>query len=228
MRIRRFFLAFIFCALPQAAAAAPETDGLVGCDAAYYGDDVTAGTPDYHLPVPRPVAVPTPIELKERVALDKKSYADVYRILKDENSCSRFFGGPSQAVEAFNELALRLKKESLNDAAIAINMSGSFQTFRNARTGAQYRLFDKALVNTNGLLLRPPDSLSARERVRVGSFASTTRQAKALMFLHELGHLIPRPEGGWALPNDGGDVGLSKRNTKKVESNCLEQLLALK
>lgn len=234
MRVRQIFLAFTLCALPHILAAAATdgstdvSDGFADCEMMYLGDEA-ARAPEYHVPALRPVAVPTPLGMKERNALETNSYADVYNILKEDNSCSRFFGGPMQAVEVFNELARRLKKKALDNRDIAVRMSGNFETFFNAQTGAQYRIFEEATVNSNGPLLRRPASERERERMRVGRFPSGTRQARALMFLHEVGHLVPRAGGGgWVLPNDGDNLRLSDKNTKTVEENCIEQLTALK
>lgn len=233
MRARHFFLALLFCALPHAAAAtsaAAPTDngsGTDGCDVSYVGGEA-AGAPEYRVPSPVSVAVPPPINLKELTALDEQSYVDVYRILKEENECSRFFGGPAQSVEAFNELTRRLKRKSLKNRAIGVRMSGGFTTYRNHQTGATYRLFEEAAVNTDGPLFR---KVSAHERnaeqSRVGSYPTQTRAANALVFLHELGHVVARAAGGWVLPNDGDDRALSERNTKTVEENCAQQLTAL-
>ncbi len=226
MRFRYFFLAIIFCALPHASAAALPTDGFDGCDVAY-DDDGAAGTPDYHLPAPRPIVAPTPLSLKEKITLDRQSYADVYGILKEENSCSRFFGGPAQAVEAFNQLALQLKKRPLNDNGVAVNMSGTFVTYRNALTGAGYRLFEQATINSNGPLFYKPMETAMRPPPRVGRFPVRTRQARALIFLHEIGHLVRNASGDWVLPNDGGNFRQNEQNTRKVEEHCAAQLLAL-
>lgn len=233
MRARQFFLALILCALPHAAAAAKaaaptaptDAPGTDGCDVSYVGGDVTGAT-DYHAPAPAAVAVPAPLDLKEQAAMDEQSYVDVYSILKRENECSRFFGGPAQAVEVFNELARRIKRKPLGNRAVGVRMSGGFVTYRNHQTGATYRLFGEAMVNTNGPLFRKPKP-GDREESWVGSFAALTRQARALVFLHELGHLVARAGGGWLLPNDGDNRELSERNTRTVEENCSAQLTAL-
>lgn len=231
MRARHFFLALILCALPRAAAAAatapPPTDGTGtdGCEVAYVGGEAL-GAPDYYVPAPAPVAVPAPLDLKEQTALDEQSYVDVYGILKDENECSRFFGGPAQAVEVFNELARRLKRKPLGNRAVGVRMSGAFMTYRNHQTGAVYRLFEEATVNSDGPVFRKT-SAHEREVSRVGSYVAQTRAAKALVFLHELGHVVAGAGGVWLLPNDGNDRELSERNTRTVEKNCADQLTAL-
>ena len=234
MRARHFFISLFLCALPHAAAAAtaappapPDGSDTDGCDVSYAGGEVT-GAPDYHVPAPAAVAVPAPLDLKEQVALDEQSYADVYGILKDENECSRFFGGPALAVEAFNEMARRLKRKPLGNRSVGVRMSGGFVTYRNHQTGAVYRLFEEATVNSDGPFFRRFDEPGKGNKLtRVGSFRAVTRPGRALMFLHELGHLVARAGGGWALPNDGDDRVLSTLNTRTVENKCAEQLTAL-
>lgn len=232
MRVRHFFLSLVFCALAHTAAAAcappgATTGGTDGCEVAYVGDDVTTGAVEYVIPAARKLAVPAPLDLKEQSALDEQSYGDVYAILKDENSCSRFFGGPSLAVEAFNELARRFKRKPLRDRAVGVRMTGTFVTYKNHQTGATYRLFKEATVNTDGPLFERSARLAERRQSRIGSFQSATRPGRALMYLHELGHVVAREDGEWVLPNDGDDHVQSELNTRKVEENCSEQLTAI-
>ena len=174
---------------------------------------------------PDPSPQPTPLDHEaERLAVGK-TYVDVFRALKDDNPCSRFFGGPRVAVTVFNEFARRLRRRTVGAGDVALIMSGDYTSYHDQRSGALYRLFDEALINNNGpfFVVPPPTGL----RFQVGRFPAATRRAKALMLLHELGHLIRGPSG-WLLPNDGGDATLSDRNTRTVESRCLEQLLALR
>jgi hypothetical protein len=178
-------------------------------------------------PAAAPAPVPTPLDTSVERLLDAGTYADVFRVLKDDNSCSRFFGGPARAVTAFNEFARRLRSGPLgagND--VAIRMRGDYTTYHDSLTGASYRIFKEEMVNSNGPFLRrapTPSTASAR----VGRFHALTRQARALTLLHELGHLLQGADGKWLLPNDGGDPALSERNTRTVESQCVGQLLAL-
>lgn len=180
-------------------------------------------------PEPAPDAAPAPTPLDpstERLAVGDV-YGDVFEVLKDDNTCSRFFGGPRVAVTVFNEFARRLQSRRLGAGGVALVMSGDYTKYRDGRTGASYRLFDEATINSDGpfaSLFTPP----AGRRVQIGRFPAETRQAKALMLLHELGHLIQEPGGPWLLPNDGGDRALSEHNTRTVELHCLGQLLALR
>jgi len=67
-----------------------------------------------------------------------------------------------------------------------------------------------------------------QSRIRqVGVFSPNTREARAALLLHELGHMIPNPNGGWLLRDDGDDYGLSAENTRQVIKVCREQISTL-
>lgn len=168
---------------------------------------------------------PTPLDQDAEGLAVGETYGDVFRALKDDNRCSRFFGGPRVAVTVFNKFARRLRRRALGAGGVGLVMSGRYALYRDARSGASYRLFDEAAVNGDGPFFVVPPPSGAR--FQVGRFPAATRRGKALMLLHELGHLIRGP-AGWLLPNDGGDAALSDRNTRTVESRCIEQLLALR
>lgn len=172
----------------------------------------------------KPVPVPTPLNAKAERLADRESYADVFRMLKDENACSTFFGGPARALTAFNEFARQLRTRSFGAGATSIRMSGHYALYSDRASGASYRLFDEAVINRDG----PFVSRASATTMHVGSFRADTRQARALMLLHELGHLIRGVDGRWLLPNDGNDGVLSDLNTKTVQSHCEEQLLTIK
>lgn len=181
---------------------------------------------DEVLPPVNASPVPTPLDLSSLDGLDKTSYTDVFRILKGDNGCSRFFGGARAALTVFNAFALQLRKKALGPGRVAIRMSGSYTHYQNMSSGASYRLFDETALNSQGPFLarnvRPEPSL-----LRVGRFRLETRQAKALILLHELGHLMKGADGKWLLPEDGGDDERSERNSWTVQSRCLAQLLSL-
>jgi hypothetical protein len=184
------------------------------------------GAEDVGDAAPAATPVPTPLDPSVERLVDKVTYADVFRVLKDDNSCSRFFGGPARAVTAFNQFARRLRSGPLGAGDVAIRMRGDYTNYHDALTGASYRIFDEETVNSDGPFLNRAPTTSA-QRTRVGRFQARTRQARALTLLHELGHLLEGADGRWLLPNDGGDPALSNRNTRTVESHCVGQLLAL-
>lgn len=231
MRLRNVFHAFALGVLIQTAATAQATltdgGGLNRVGRNLWGVNLVA-TVDNVSPTPAPVfAPPAPLDLAAVELADEESYMDVYGILKEENSCSRFFGGPAQALEAFNDFARRLRKKPVGDSGVAIKMSGAYTIYRNNRTGASFRLFDEASINSNGPFVIRVKLLHALQ-MRVGSFPVPSKGARALTLLHELGHLVRGTDGRWLLPNDGGDRRLSQRNTAEVEARCFEQLMALR
>jgi hypothetical protein len=167
---------------------------------------------------------PTPLDSGAEGLAVGSAYKDVYGALKGDNPCSRFFGGSRVAVTVLNEFSRRLSRKTLGARDVGLVMSGDYTLYHDMRTGASYRLFDNAVVNRAGPFAAVPTPSGAR--FRVGRFPAWSRKARALMLLHEMGHLVRGPDG-WLLPNDGGDAALSDRNTRTVESRCLGQLLAL-
>jgi hypothetical protein len=168
---------------------------------------------------------PTPLDIEAEGLVIGNTYGDVFRALKDDNTCSRFFGGPRVAVTVLNQLTRRVRRRSLGARNVGLVMSGDYTWYQDARSGASYRLFDEAAINSNGPFAVVPPPTAAR--FSVGRFPAASREARALMLLHELGHLV-RGKDGWLLPNDGGDAALSDRNTRKVEERCLKELLSLR
>jgi hypothetical protein len=171
--------------------------------------------------------LPAPQLLPAAGLADAASYADAFRVLGEDSSCSRFYGGPRLALTVLNSLALQLKRRALGNGPVGIRMSGDYTIYRDGSARGTYRLFGEAFINTNGpFLMRVV--IPHTPRMQVGRFPAETRQAKALLLLHEVGHLVLAPGGSeWLLPDDGGDARLSERNTQAVESQCLKQLLAL-
>jgi hypothetical protein len=171
-------------------------------------------------------SLPVPGLLRPSGLADAASYSDAFRVLSYESPCSRFYGGPRLALTILNGLVMRLRSRPLGASGVGIMMSGGYDIYRDGTTGVTYRLFKEAFINSDGpFLMRVPKPQSAR--LRVGRFEAETRQARVLLLLHEMGHLVGAPDGGWLLPNDGGDPAQSERNTRTVESQCLKQLLAL-
>lgn len=174
-----------------------------------------------------PLTVPTPLNSEFENERHADTYRDAYRILKEDNSCSRFFGGSVRATEVLNHFAEQLKPARLINDMVAIQMGGAYMHVQNPRTGASYRLFEQVMVNSEGPFSMAPMA-NASQRLSIGHFRLNTRPARALILLHELGHLVQRPDGHWLLPNDGHDPQLSLRNTRTVESQCWKQLTALR
>jgi hypothetical protein len=155
----------------------------------------------------------------------EQAYLDSFSILRSENACSQFFGGAS-AIAALNPLTQQIRPTHL-DRRIGIRMTGGTTVVTSALTGFTFRLFAKAEVNLDGPFYTA-NSFPGRRRVpQIGPFDPNTREARVTTVLHELGHLIRRPDGQWVLPNDGEDGTESEKNTERVVAVCGEQIRAL-
>jgi hypothetical protein len=171
--------------------------------------------------------VPTPLAIARGDGLYKSAYHDVYHILSGTNPCSSFFGGSTTAVEVLNNLYSSLGVTRLPDAKVGLTMSGRTRNLQNARTGVNYRLFEKAVINSSGPFYQRKFSRADPFVPNVGSFQPNTREARAAILLHEMGHLLQGGDGRWLLPNDGGSDEQSRKNTVTIETRCGEQIKEL-
>ncbi|HEX8890617.1 MAG TPA: hypothetical protein VF779_15805 [Pyrinomonadaceae bacterium] len=156
-----------------------------------------------------------------------KTYLDVYTILKENNSCSRFFGGSTIATVVLNFLYPNLKEKTLDQIEIGIVMSGAITTGSDEKSGLLFRLFENAVINRNGPFFQSFNPKTHRFFNKVGDYPANTREARAVMILHELGHLTRGANGQWLLPNDGGNLQQVIANTDAVLEQCNEQVKAL-
>lgn len=178
-------------------------------------------------PALTPLAVPTPLLKLSGDALFRQAYEDVYRILSADNECSRFYGGAAPAAYVFNQMAAQFKSGRIGGGRLAGQMGGGSINVRHAPSGLEFRLFEQAVLNTNGAFYRRRSSQPDAAVPHVGSFGPDTRAARALILLHELGHVVKDERGGWLLKDDGGDAPLSQHNTALIEGRCGGQLKAL-
>ena len=111
---------------------------------------------------------------------------------------------------------------------VTFQMVGTPRLLRDPATGASYRLFDRTLVNTNGSFYQRRVELMREYPSDVGDFAPGSRQARALILLHELGHLIQNENGDWLIPDDGHNGPQSTANTLRVQQACRGQLETLR
>lgn len=155
-----------------------------------------------------------------------RAYLDTYAMLSGHNQCSQFFAG-SGSRQVLDELVIRLRIRLMSDSRIGIRMSGTFTSLVEPQEGMSYRLFDDAEINSIGAFYKsktfPAESLVPK----MGSFRPNTREARVLILLHELAHLIKGRDGKWLIPDDGNDAQLSRSNTLTVESKCGQQIRVL-
>lgn len=153
-----------------------------------------------------------------------KAYLDAFTILREDNACSRLYGGPV-AIEALNEL-MRVIRPSYLDRQIAVRMSGQTTLYRNAITGFSFRMFEKAEINREGSFYR--GNMPSQQRVpQVANYQPNTRQTRVALLLHELGHLVRGADKNWLLSDDGHDLDLSEKNTKYIVDVCRDEIAAV-
>lgn len=161
-----------------------------------------------------------------KLSLIDKTYLDAYTILKESNSCSRFFGGSHIATSALNSLRSRLKTSVVKNH-IGISMFGPFTLVTDFQTGVSYRLFQNVLVNLRGPFYRSDNYQSQTFFKKIGYYPANTREARVTMLLHELGHLLPGSDGRWLLPDDGDNPIQIATNTATIMNKCSEQIKSL-
>ena len=163
-----------------------------------------------------------PFADSKKPSLIEKAYLDALTILKEDNSCSRFYGG-SSAIGGLNGLVRRLTPTHL-DRLIAVRMKGETSHVRDYLTGRAFRLFQKTEVNLSGPFFRGNTSLYEARIPFIGSFPPNTREARVTILLHELGHVLSTADKQWVLPDDGDDTSLSRKNTGRVIDACRYQI----
>ena len=172
-------------------------------------------------PLPEPLSLPVSRKLSDL----EEAYLDSYSILRQNNSCSEFFGGP-QAIEALNQLTEQIRPAYL-DRHIGFRMTGTTTSVLNFRTSFKYRLFEKAEVNLNGPFYQASGLPNTPKVPSIGTFPPSSREARVTLLLHELGHLIQKPDDQWLLRDDGKDIWQSEENTRRVIKACGEQIREL-
>jgi hypothetical protein len=155
-----------------------------------------------------------------------RAYLDTYRVLSDDNQCREFFGGKGSR-QVLDELLIRLRIQLITDSRIGIRMSGTFTSLVEPTEGLAYRLFERAEINSFGAFYRSKTFPADPFVPNMGSFRPNTKEARVLILLHELAHLIKGRDGMWLIPDDGNNPQRSRINTLTVESKCGEQIRAL-
>jgi len=106
-------------------------------------------------------------------------------------------------------------------------MTGRLRLLQEPLTGTSYRLFEKVTVNTNSSFYQRRIDTVMRFPSDVGRYPPGTRPARALILLHELGHLIQGQNGDWLIPDDGFNDAQSQQNTLRIQQACRAQLQLL-
>ena len=183
-----------------------------------------AGTPPINLAVTPRLAMMIVSKDERKLNEIDKAYLDAFTILREDNACSRLFGGPN-AIEALNEL-VRVVRPAYIDRHIAMRMSGTTTMYRNAMTGFSFRMFEKAEINMAGSFYRG-NTLSEPHVSFFRDYQPNTRKTRVVLLLHELGHLVRGVDQKWLLADDGHDLDLSAKNTKRVMDVCRSEVEAV-
>ena len=160
---------------------------------------------------------PTPLE---------QAYLDTYGMLGRDNQCSRFFGG-SESSLVLEELIIRLRDQVIPDVQIGIRMWGTFTMMVQPNGAVAYRLFERSDLNSFGAFYKAKTFPADPYVPKIGSFLPNTREARALILLHELAHMIVGRNGTWLVPDDGHNPQLSRLNTFAVEEKCGGEIRSL-
>jgi hypothetical protein len=145
----------------------------------------------------------------------------------EDSTCSRFFGGPI-VTRVLDRMVDQLRQEPLPSTRVGMKMYGAVTEVTDAPTGFSYRLFENATVNSNGPFYKRKRDPSEDFVPNVGSFAPNTREARVSILLHELAHLVRAPDRRLLIPDDGSNPEQSVWNTETIETNCGDQIRALK
>ena len=156
----------------------------------------------------------------------EQAYLDTDRMLGGDNQCSRFFGGSGSSL-VLEQLVIRLRNQLIPDVGVAIRMWGTFTMMVEPNGGIAYRLFERSDLNTFGAFYRAKTFPSDPNVSNIGSFLPNTREARALILLHELAHMIVGQNGKWLVPDDGHNPQLSRLNTFAVEEKCGGEIRSL-
>lgn len=219
--LKTIVLMLVFSCITCQAVAFDSKDEEMRDAARSEDDSATNGRVNLSIPAP-----PLFNRFSRPLSLIDKAYLDAYFVLRENNDCSRFFGGPRVATGILNSLYPRLDT-SVMENNIGINMFGRITFITDAQTGISYRLFQKALVNLRGPFYRSANYQSQGFFKRIGYYPANTREARVTMLLHELGHLLPGSNGRWLLPDDGGDHIQVAANTAIIMDKCSEQIKSL-
>jgi hypothetical protein len=102
-----------------------------------------------------------------------EAYLDAFSILKEDNTCSAFYGGPP-AIQVLNQLKQQLKPTCLG-GTVAVRMTGKTTKVISFQYPLSYRLFDKAKLNLEGPFYRGNAFHSDRS---LGGFLPNTRETR--------------------------------------------------
>ena len=169
----------------------------------------------------------TKVATNRQVNQLEQAFLDAVDVLEHDSPCVRFYSDRQKAVNVLCSLVDQIHVEPMPDIRVGVKMSGPFTFHVDAQTGAAYRLFQHADINLDGSFYRTKSFTQDRAVPHVGSFPPNTREARVLILLHELAHLMVSRDGKWLIPDDGNNADLSRKNSLTVETRCGDQIKAI-
>lgn len=163
---------------------------------------------------------------QQHLTLIERAYLDASVLLEAEGPCGQFFVG-NGSEKVLEEFVAKLHVRFMGDSRIGIRMFGVYSAFVEPEAGMQYRLFERMEINSVGAFYKAKTFAAEPFVPNMGSFRPNTREARVLILLHELAHLIKGKDGTWLIPDDGSNSQLSRLNTSIIESKCGQQIRAL-
>jgi RHS repeat-associated protein len=141
-------------------------------------------------------------------------------VLDGDSECSKFFAGADFSRRAMVKEALQQLGTLLRPRALGSNSLGIREEWKSGPApGKDYRVPFRVSVNETG-----PFFVFNLEKKYPGSIRYTlgSSGAQVLAVLHELAHMIRKPNGGegYLIEGDGDDGKGSERNTAFIERKC--------
>lgn len=156
------------------------------------------------------------------------AYIDAWMVLKENDSCGKFYGRPEASLYVLNNMVSQLKRRPFPNPNLGIRMSGTVTTIYANGLQVAFRKFKSARINSWGAFYRDTNYTTKNPLSRIGRFQPNTREARALMLLHELAHLMKGADGNWLIPDDGNNPDLSASNTDTIAARCGGQISRLR
>jgi RHS repeat-associated protein len=154
-----------------------------------------------------------------------RAIGQVTSILLGSNSCTRFFsqgpGGLGAAKDALGYFNLNFRIANIFDSPnTGIRMSGQQGVDVDSNGQTRYRTFADIVVNATGPFFM------AVNRLNIGDYRAYTDEARMLMILHELAHLVMGANGQYLIRNDDPKTtpGQSAANTEIVQGHCKTEI----
>jgi len=178
-----------------------------------------------------PNVIATASSLPPAPGLLEEAFTSVGLILEDGGRCSKFFCGSAGERPNADELALATIRSIAKigpypgRSAVGIAQLPPIRiSVPSMNSSYQIRIATTMLVNEKGPFFRGTDPQTLRPFPDIGGYRTGTREARIVMILHEMAHVIrANPSGAPLLiPDDNEDdgAGVSRDNSNVIRREC--------